>query len=899
METVAPATTTVEMSEARDPMSNLRNQIVHGTLHALRTKHRGILANDLPRTERNEKVLRAFCTSLEKKQTSEDAQMTSISHTTCEEEFRSLISVLKSLPTEFEASGRRTAYEFFYDLANKASSARTMEDLHASHMAAKAIMGRFSVLARLNPQKALSLVDKSNSVESISNIKDAFHDEINALKAQLEKDATSIAKQQCPDPIMFKSFELPKIVAKLLVQDDGTLNLAIKDEVMSILFGSTIESYEDEIKKSLDSFVKKQELIDIFKSVQKPPSPDMKANVLIRDSLGIAGNIPITDIDAKRAFMACMMSKARQGNIGDCYGISVLIAIKALRPELTARDIRDIFLNDCLQRVVDNQNKKFEYILNANDDSLTTPIRVQANGQVNADGTSIWQSIALKGACLSMGIKAEDAEAAIKIAFGKIAQGNHGHSSFQVTATQLIGIISKGFPEEEQEIKQDLGNVGYVAKVSNSPLRALEYIFAAMPAALGQDFVRAHVMSCVLTPLRAAFKAGFFSDSKMLNKIKNVFLSTLNNMTVFQYNPNTTEGSDSSTSGDGHSNNDGAFVMDGVENPDQFVQHVKKVINATNATLSSQLSSLKDKTLLQKTIAKITSLVEQKTFLIQAIRNFDSDNAKDPDPVGNWQSLATPWRAQYGNDPYEVERVYFERDTIETKTFTPNNATNLFIWLLEVAKEFQEKTNYLNNDTPNERLELCSPQHAFNFILENPIFATLVKDGRPSNDIVQEYIDKYCSSLEESKLGPKKHKAILDWVKKRFIPNENLEEFDSIMSKQKKPTLSECKQSIQEYLVQIHGDDAKTVKKLESMLHVGLTKKFHQTNGTNMEAVIPFADTNWNEEDNSIYFCIYPTPSGPQMGMIFQDGSNLRPMNQSEWLGGEWEVSETEVTQLA
>jgi len=33
--------------------------------------------------------------------------------------------------------------------------------------------------------------------------------------------------------------------------------------------------------------------------------------------------------------------------------------------------------------------------------------------------------------------------------------------------------------------------------------------------------------------------------------------------------------------------------------------------------------------------------------------------------------------------------------------------------------------------------------------------------------------------------------------------------------------------------------------------------------------------------------------------MIFQDGTNLKPMDQNEWLGGEWEVSETEVTMLA
>jgi hypothetical protein len=62
------------------------------------------------------------------------------------------------------------------------------------------------------------------------------------------------------------------------------------------------------------------------------------------------------------------------------------------------------------------------------------------------------------------------------------------------------------------------------------------------------------------------------------------------------------------------------------------------------------------------------------------------------------------------------------------------------------------------------------------------------------------------------------------------------------------------------------------------------------------QSVIRFAFTNWNEGTKNIYFCAYFNPRTEQVGFgnIFEDKTNLQPMDENEWVNYQpWDVDLT------
>jgi len=59
------------------------------------------------------------------------------------------------------------------------------------------------------------------------------------------------------------------------------------------------------------------------------------------------------------------------------------------------------------------------------------------------------------------------------------------------------------------------------------------------------------------------------------------------------------------------------------------------------------------------------------------------------------------------------------------------------------------------------------------------------------------------------------------------------------------------------------------------------------------ENTIRFAQTNWNDKDENIYFCVYFNPRTKEVDFarINEDGSGLDPMDEYEWINKQtWEA---------
>jgi hypothetical protein len=228
-------------------------------------------------------------------------------------------------------------------------------------------------------------------------------------------------------------------------------------------------------------------------------------------------------------------------------------------------------------------------------------------------------------------------------------------------------------------------------------------------------------------------------------------------------------------------------------------------------------------------------------------------------------------------------------------TFKPKDAQELWQKLIE----FDRKAQALKKDQTgtDESYELCSPQHAFRKV-ENAAYDAGVHDAQAP----EKYVAAYMKSAEalmkkDVKITHDQQSEIIGWARKHLVHQTHHEDFDGHNFK-RHSTLSKLRQELIEVVTffsdpQSHG---KYVRRLDSYLHQN--KVPADLLDAMQKVAVAFADSNWNQDGHSINFCFYPDLVAKQvrLGMIYDDGTHLAPMNQDEWVNNqEWTISKTEI----
>lgn len=146
-------------------------------------------------------------------------------------------------------------------------------------------------------------------------------------------------------------------IAMLLVDNHGELRFSILKELI-ILFKSYLYSLgphrqydairQEHILKVLELLHGSKEIPKLLKKIVKPFS-HKQADQIIRDTLQLPHNAPITDAHARRAALAAWMCYLRQ-NIGSCFATAPAIIIHDEQPDRFLRDIDEILSTGRLKR---------------------------------------------------------------------------------------------------------------------------------------------------------------------------------------------------------------------------------------------------------------------------------------------------------------------------------------------------------------------------------------------------------------------------------------------------------------------------------------------------------------------------------------------------------------------
>lgn len=202
-------------------------------------------------------------------------------------------------------------------------------------------------------EKAFALASRERRVVHAhdgDNFKRACAEEFNELSERMDKTAF---QESCSARNVFRSRRL----ANLLISDKGDINTAVLPRLIDHLKHSLYSlgpnrQYDGMRQKHMltvfDALNSNKELVHIVQSITRPISHKY-AEQMIRDTLLLPGNVPLTDAHARRAVLAAWLCTLRQ-NVGSCFATAPAIVVHDEQPAVFLKDLRDLLSTGRLKR---------------------------------------------------------------------------------------------------------------------------------------------------------------------------------------------------------------------------------------------------------------------------------------------------------------------------------------------------------------------------------------------------------------------------------------------------------------------------------------------------------------------------------------------------------------------
>lgn len=806
--------------------------------------------------------------------------------------------------------------------------------LTEAQMAAKNLLGQLIYLFDANKDETLKKIAGTNLAADKKAIQDSFtaalktlakdvNDAVNAeIVFTLNRDLRGNA-----DATSLRAAIVPKAIANALITQSGFLNLAISKSVQTALFQQGSYSFQTYLAQTLQQYENHPELQAMIQQLDAVQANSNSLELVLASSYD-PSKVTGSRADVQRAFFGAHLTLLEQGNVGDCFAVSICKMVQEMLPQRTGQDLTSLIKTSALTVKVDGKDKKLDYAMTGNDPSLQVSFKVDLTGNItlpkgwltlswSAPTAPIANSQALTRATRAMGIKAEDHQKAVVDAINSIATSDPKTKVTQVeiTAEELIYAIAQnevakelaneGAKDVAKDVvdsrvyaKTDKGYFGFCSLANNNVLRAWAETMAAYAELSKTSYVRGRILRSFQEALLPEFTSKKAPKDDVLKTVFDSVLVTLNDTLKIQYKDNTKTPDPSAKASDGHSTVDGAFVMEGIENPLQFRTFVMDSIKANFAAQTGDA-----KAIVEKKAAKINEYVMSNVFLQKALTSFDPANQSLEDADKDWASLsALPWRDPTGDNPFEIMDFYFGKSQ-KLDGFKPKNAQELWVGLLEFSKKVEARKAELRKLGQDERFEIANEIHAFNFLINDPTFQAGVTDPKAPAQFVADYMKQAEKLYQDVKITKEQREALLAHVKKYLVSQDaeiqtNFDHSTAILNVDDETSLMNIRTHLATVLNALTPEDAVTryLSKLDK--HLLATHLPKGTVDEMQKLVVPFADSNWTDDGHSIYFCFYPDPIAKQLrfGMVYDDGTNLQPMDQDEWVNNqEWDLTNTAI----
>ncbi len=699
---------------------------------------------------------------------------------------------------------------------------------------------------------------------------------------QLDNYANTQKQLNIQNPDLAYAFRKALVMADLIVNSDGTLNLSICPSLKSAFIPSNPEEYEIKMGKFLDQL--DVSWLPFFSSVMASHDPKNAGHLALRALFSLPPDQPLADRHAKVAVLSALLAPENQGPVGDCFAVSDVIRDHDEYYRHSAEDYRSILLNGTVQRPVDGSADSFFFLPSLADTDRDQPFQISPSGTIANTNLTLFDA---PGFAAARSLMSGDSIADLMQTVMDSVAGTRGQDSIQTTPSHVIHAMAHAIAAQTKGQADTLVSLGEYAfsSLTNHPvLRGQEAAFAAMAEDRPQDSTRGNINACVEQALQSAW-AGIGDPS---SPFKQAFDSAFDRSYRLIYNLNiplpqvSADGSSSDGGFQLYSRIPGKDAEMGTRDatPNDFRRLILNAIDAAEMQLNSP-----DAESVGETIRKVAS---SDNFLKNALWAYDPGNKKEPHPLLHFQKLPrTPMQSCDGDNPYEVDDIDTGSDYEKSvQTHVSKNAKDLLSWCLNLAKH-----------APAELLPMNSPQHAFNFVPGNPDIQAFIKLGLPISKWIQNRLVVPGIKVSRNAIAASVQKALSDGMYSMIsndLPDQS--SYQTLVQNLNQKTLS-VKDYANQLLIginQLLGSDQNQAYQAALAIDGILIQSLSANDQAVLDqSAVRFAFTNWNEGTDDIYFCAYFNPRTEQIGFgsMMENKSNLQPMDENAWVNNQqWDV---------
>ena len=259
-----------------------------------------------------------------------------------------------------------------------------LEIANAKHLNQKRILGELIALTDKQPQKAAAALIPKNIPVSIGIIHQGITEELEGINTRLLNFQKAHSRAGIQHKEIATRNQLPIELAKILVSETGRINVGIIGNLLEVFLKNTNKpiNYEINIAYALRLLQLSPALRENLSGIPKPNSPEEYANVVIRTTLKLPNNIPITCVDATKTALSALLSHLRQGSDGSCFATPLAIELLSSHLENCVEDFTSLINSGKLTRKVKNKMTDFPFILRMGKKNLDNKISLTPEGLI-------------------------------------------------------------------------------------------------------------------------------------------------------------------------------------------------------------------------------------------------------------------------------------------------------------------------------------------------------------------------------------------------------------------------------------------------------------------------------------------------------------------------------------
>lgn len=738
-------------------------------------------------------------------------------------------------------------------------------ELFGKGVVLSAVIGELICLIDKRPKEVHGLVDKSNLEKSIDRIKIEFLKCLENASTKVQVEFQSHLAANLEDANIAKNVLIATTIAKFLVPSSGSINYAIIPLLLNQFVEGKNSSYAESIKGGLNMLYHSEGLRRMIEEIKLPDDLTSPSREVVRLSLAILKTYPLSDIHARQAAIAALITHMRQGKGGSCFASVIAIEQQHCHPYQAVTDFKDLIHEGMLKRIVDGELKEFPYVFKAGRDGLLEELHFGEKGEI-LDEASREVFLANSPSLLAAMevIHETDRQSVLEAVLASLR-------ITQKTFT-LDDVILQAFLMKDQG-KIDQARLAFASKRGSLLLKAWENALAGMAEGEKSGLLKLALKNSLAWLIRHYAKKEGCVDQLNENKVQERMEALLDRRVHYLYDPSPEQ------------NVESAFVLyfsrEGKESPSRWER-------VDSAEKFSEFLRWLAKTLELQNEEQIAS--EAAIGLL--LKKYHRENVASKLEGGNFAELRfTPWTSFIGNDPKRLMKVYKQLATpLFEEEFTPEDASSLFKSMVMKVHQLKEKKGKNIGCIPLR----IQGMHTFSLLPHHKSFRSYLDQDSPYALKFQEKVVEPGIAVSNSLATPLLRRLLFEYANEKWVKSDDRVLFQEKMERlSDRLSLKEFRFSLVEAIRQLSGEESMP----KDVLHE-IDKKIVESLPSSikdlwMESVVHFADTNWQMGVEDVHWGIGINPGNGELELfsVLEGGEVHQFLDQNEYVNGRtWEL---------